>query len=144
MIKSERIRGVLQCLQATEVNNQDRYKSYIQKRRVGSDSSEDNFSAEIKSEKSPLSNIEDLSLYKENKTYEGFSRASSFNDHTSYRNQRFRPIPDHLSSWRIKTGRILTRLQSIFKSAKVFKPHRYKYLSERASCLLRNVPPYSN
>lgn len=76
--------------QATEVNNQDRYKSYIQKRRVGSDSSEDNFSAEIKSEKSPLSNIEDLSLYKENKTYEGFSRASSFNDHTSYRNQRFR------------------------------------------------------
>lgn len=76
--------------QATEVSNQDRYKSYIQKRRVGSDSSEDNFSAEIKSEKSPLNNIEDLSLFKENKTYEGFSDASSFNDLTRFRNQRFR------------------------------------------------------
>jgi len=94
--------------QATEVSNQDRYKSYIQKRRVGSDSSEDNFSAEIKSEKSPLNNIEDLSLYKENKTYEGFSDASSFNDHTASGIKDFEPIPDHLSSWRIKTGRILT------------------------------------
>ncbi len=58
--------------QTSEIDNLDRYKSYIQKRRVGFDNSEDDFAAESKSDRSPIKDIEDLSLSKENKTYEGF------------------------------------------------------------------------
>ena len=48
--------------QATEVNNQDKYKSYIQKRRVSFDSYEDNYPAESRIKDSPAGDIEDLSL----------------------------------------------------------------------------------
>ncbi len=58
--------------QTSEIDNLDRYKSYIQRRRVGFDNSEDDFAAESKSDKSPIKDIEDLSLSRENKTYEGF------------------------------------------------------------------------
>ena len=58
--------------QTSEIENLDRYKSYIQKRRVSFDNSEDDFAAESKSDRSPIKDLEDLSLSKENKTYEGF------------------------------------------------------------------------
>jgi len=79
--------------QATEVNNQDGYKSYIPKRRVGFDSFDDSFSTETGTEKSPILDTENLSPFKD-KTYEGFfgyGRGSNENNkYTSHYNDTHR------------------------------------------------------
>ncbi len=86
--------------QATEVNSQDRYKSYIPKRRVGFYGLDDNFPAESKTEKSSIPDADNLSPFKD-KTYEGFfgygrrsnednKYTSSYDDPHRSGNRRFR------------------------------------------------------
>jgi len=57
--------------QATEVNSQDRYKSYIPKRRVDLYGFDYNFPAESEAEKSSITDTKNLSPFKD-KSYEGF------------------------------------------------------------------------
>lgn len=73
--------------QASEVDNLDKYKSYIQRRRVGFDNSENDFAAESKPDKSLLNEINEMSLLKDNKTSEGFfSHSYEINEKNSYNN----------------------------------------------------------
>ncbi|NLX63975.1 MAG: hypothetical protein GX022_04265 [Clostridiaceae bacterium] len=81
--------------QATEVNRQDRYKSYIPKRRVGFYDFGDNFSTENRTEQSSIQyGTENVSPFKD-KTYEGFlgyGRLSDDNNkYTSSYNASDRP-----------------------------------------------------
>jgi len=86
--------------QATEVNIQDRYKSYIPKRRVDFYGFDDNYSTENKTDKSPIPDTENISPFKD-KTYEGFfgygrmsnednKYTSSYNDPDRSGHRRFR------------------------------------------------------
>ena len=71
--------------QASEIGNPDGYKSYIQRRRVGSDNSENDFVAESNTDKSPISDVDDLSLVNDHKTYEGFfSQHRESNEKNTY------------------------------------------------------------
>ncbi len=71
--------------QTSEVGNQDRYKSYIQRRRVSFDNFTNDSAAESKTDKSPINDIADMSLINEHKTYEGFfSHSKGINDKDTY------------------------------------------------------------
>jgi hypothetical protein len=71
--------------QASEVNNLDKYRSYIQRRRVGFDDSVNDFAAESKSDKSPLNEIDGMSLLKDSKVSEGFfSYSHEINEKNPY------------------------------------------------------------
>lgn len=60
--------------QALEVENTDKYKSYIQRRRVGTDDSAADFTVDSKLDKSPIADLYETDFFKkESKIHEDFS-----------------------------------------------------------------------
>lgn len=120
--------------QATEVNNQDKYTSYIQKRRVSFDSYEDNYPAESRIKDSPAGDIEDLSPFKDSKTHGGLFgyglRSDEDNKYTSsfYESGRFRSQRSGSDFGHLKHGQ---------DKGGGYSSSRYKPYSHQSGCSSR-------
>lgn len=78
--------------QLLNVDNNDKYKSYIQRRRVGENDSVADYTKDIKKDKSPIADLQESSIFKDsNRREDSFSHFSKRNENIL----EYNPVKDY-------------------------------------------------